>query len=811
MYSIHVRNRPIKTAFLINPAFADWEEWFDAIWLYTQDKWGGRFSPIVPTDGESIDANWWKFLEELDPDYIYAVSPISERLTKELNSRLSPIDVILHRHSDDPKLRPVIHFMQSGLTLRPNPSNVTRCSRLLSNPFLAAISSDWWCPDKNTFRFLLRSFGTYQNTVFENSALEKVPNKEKFSVTTQEEIPHLLSDLRTGTPEGESKFLKDYIYPVQFSMMEKPNWDIDLDYKHSSEVFGIIVGDSFEEQLFYRNKVFYERDCDCKHINHIWLPQSFLQDPEIVSQLARWLRRITQRIHIFSFSRQENELQEFADRLICDGQFMQPLYLNGITKEFHYPEYTKHQPVIRRIAPPKNVDRYTGYGDKEHIEIRAPEPNGTVQETGHWIAEIFAEANGSRFSSFDLGVQTYWWQLPKKNYLVESIFASNVMFGKKARVDSSGVPCLLFSAERPTLKLRLPSDYDFLSRSLIQKYIFDSGSVRHSPLSVRPSNIGKYLNGFVEVFGKIDFAYQILSSRYWRNVFDILSKRNLKQDEDTLERIRNSIKKRLGEANSNQALLPDDLAPLVLALSRELAFESQTIEFRRLCKLAETEAKEYTERNSTVERSASENTLREYLSTMLERGIFQMGFQEKCPRCGVKTWFHIDRSARRLDCDGCQYQFSLRAEPQLRYKLNSLVHQGYALHGLTPVVLVLGQLQRESSSSFFYAPSLDVLSSDGGAKKQLGDLDIACISDGKLIIGEAKHRQSQFDEHQVIRLVEMARAVSPDIVIFAALDKNPSRRMQELIKFTQNELADTKIEVKWFELEPSIFEPDLIW
>lgn len=70
MYSVYVKKRPIKKAFLINPKQDDWQEQLDAIWEYNQDKWGGRYNPIIPTDGKIIDEKWLDFLERFDADYL---------------------------------------------------------------------------------------------------------------------------------------------------------------------------------------------------------------------------------------------------------------------------------------------------------------------------------------------------------------------------------------------------------------------------------------------------------------------------------------------------------------------------------------------------------------------------------------------------------------------------------------------------------------------------------------------------------------------------------------------------------------------
>jgi len=53
-YSIYIDKRPLRIAFLIDPNQTDFEQ-LDAIFEYNHGKWGGRFNPIIFTDGSTID------------------------------------------------------------------------------------------------------------------------------------------------------------------------------------------------------------------------------------------------------------------------------------------------------------------------------------------------------------------------------------------------------------------------------------------------------------------------------------------------------------------------------------------------------------------------------------------------------------------------------------------------------------------------------------------------------------------------------------------------------------------------------------
>jgi hypothetical protein len=79
-YSIYVKHRPTRTAFLIDtgvfvPNSSRFEELVDEIIRHNYKLWGGRLNPIIFYSGESLNAENLKGLELVDVDCIRAFSP----------------------------------------------------------------------------------------------------------------------------------------------------------------------------------------------------------------------------------------------------------------------------------------------------------------------------------------------------------------------------------------------------------------------------------------------------------------------------------------------------------------------------------------------------------------------------------------------------------------------------------------------------------------------------------------------------------------------------------------------------------------
>ena len=83
-YSIYVNNRPFRIAYLVDPK-GDLK-CFDVIFEFNRKKWGGRYNPIILTDGTKIGERWWDFLRNYDPDIIYSYVPIDESFQKKIKT-----------------------------------------------------------------------------------------------------------------------------------------------------------------------------------------------------------------------------------------------------------------------------------------------------------------------------------------------------------------------------------------------------------------------------------------------------------------------------------------------------------------------------------------------------------------------------------------------------------------------------------------------------------------------------------------------------------------------------------------------------
>ena len=194
------------------------------------------------------------------------------------------------------------------------------------------------------------------------------------------------------------------------------------------------------------------------------------------------------------------------------------------------------------------------------------------------------------------------------------------------------------------------------------------------------------------------------------------------------------------------------------------------------------------------------------LTQLTQRNIIQIGVKPRCPNCGLAHWYHVDDIAQHLACSGCRIQFSLDPELTWHYRLNSLIQAAHALHGITPEILVLGQLYDESRTSFLFSPNLDLFANRQDESSQglvkVAEVDIACIQDGKFIIGEVKQSISLFGKSDFNTIAEIAKRTKPNRVLFSCIDsQQPTGFISKHIERIKTELSPLEIEVTWYELK----------
>ena len=902
-YSIYIDERPMRIAFLVNPESTSLEE-IDQIIDYNRSLWGGRFNPIILTDGQSIHDKWWQFLRDIDPDVIKPLLHLDAELIEKIENFLSPLVIEQFREDQQPTLSTQINTRNAPAGIDINLVNFPGMWALHGGPTLGIFNLDEMDDDIGK-RFVLRNFGTYELTntrlhiggtfsvphLFE-STLERgdVPSEvhegfKKAGVPLSKEVFSKKSALRAGDwaiIDKENKQIQ-YVRPLnnglsiqpqtrsfgnEFSEINKkvwlitnreslattllelaqtpsiifrdqictlPNTEREGEEDTRASCFEVIVGDELQDFVYFWNRPLAVGRFRRQFMNQIWLPRTLATDPDMEDALCTWIYRAADRssgtpktVRFVSYSTENRELEDIAHRF-RENRRVHNLSIRTVATCFEEPQIPNFSPenplFFQRessfFVRDNSIDIHRAQGNKDILELT--EPKGLSQRglAGHWMADFCIEFVHDEYENRDevemMTERTLFWRLPNRNYL------ARYMFDKPSRIQRNGFPSVMVQIGENVLRLTLANAELVVASLFCHDNPSAYGNAPRTPLTVRPyastetSDKGKYLRGVLELFGNLAFAREVFSNPYWRSVFDALSK-NINAEQHAHESIANKVTKwirREGVLTGETSDAIKSLAAFIVDESKKLTLKQREFSFDKFMQVAKCFWKKEKEHISESDH-ASEMTMFDFgfgeedvkrkLARLTQQNIVQIGVKPRCPNCGMVHWYHVDDIGQHVTCQGCRSQFPLHPELTWHYRLNSLIHAAHALHGTTPVILVLGQLLEESKTSFLFSPNLDLLTipQDESSERweKAAEVDIACIQDGEFIIGEVKQSRGLFKANDFDTMAEIAERVKPNKVLFSCIDlQEPTPNIINHIERIRERLSPLEIKVTWYELE----------
>jgi hypothetical protein len=810
-YSIFVENRPCKVAFFVAPNTKF--ELLDEIIRYNRRLWGGRFNPVIVTDGEDIDPEWWSFLREYDPDFVKATLPLSDRLRKKIHTFLSPLEVELHHDNGTP-----LHLTSEPLALLPNKAAVSRVAR---DFFDLESSLVLFEPEEGVPAvirdFLDRNFGLMDagpGGLFEVKQALREVKAQRYPIGSLEALSAALFEL------GDYRRV---VFPSQ--LCSEPNYPPEINRNPGSDRFVILVGDTQDELIHFWNRAAAVPVWLRTSFTQMWLPTELARSPELRAGLIKFLTRF-----VGSTGNQSSQgvlfltcsLDEAAiNAIVADLGAKIPYPREGaripVPPRFGGSYATRAVPLIK-----SGLDLYRGHSTEEYLVLsevdRATAPRGDC-----WFADVYVQYRPERFRN--ISGTTYWWQLPARNRLL----ADSRFFNRAARVKQNGFFSVLmrrttgFGSERGALVVRIPDD-DTVAWALICGEPFDhfdeTEKIARPFTTTRSSDKGQTLAGVLSLFPDLLNADHWFQQRLWRRIFDQMSNQSDAKDDARTTEVYNALRKHASEWKREEKI--DDklklLAKRAIDIAKTYSLDAIDLRFADFVDSAIVEAQDHNALNpkevldisSDKAKAGLQREMKESVSGLIEWRVLLSGFKPKCPSCGFRIWYHINHASQDITCNGCGSRYALSAEEPWYYQLNSLVRAAVARLGTIPVLLVIGQLMQDARSSFIFVPPTDLLSDVPGkplSYKVEGDLDIVCLVDGKFVIGEVKKSTNLFTAEVFNNVLRVARMIKPDRVLFSALEGQDRPMINQNIKRLGSELAALEVSVEWYPLRKWYTDP----
>ena len=159
------------------------------------------------------------------------------------------------------------------------------------------------------------------------------------------------------------------------------------------------------------------------------------------------------------------------------------------------------------------------------------------------------------------------------------------------------------------------------------------------------------------------------------------------------------------------------------------------------------------------------------IDELVGRSVLERGYIFHCERCLLSSWYSVDVLTSTFTCGRCRFsqQYTLSRwkqplEPHWYYSLAETIYQFYKSRSdLTAQVLY--ELKSQSTSAFHYVPEIDLCGYPRPDEKR--EIDIACVADGKIIVGECKTEPLR--PRHITKLSELLKNLDrqPDRIVFA--------------------------------------------
>ncbi len=184
----------------------------------------------------------------------------------------------------------------------------------------------------------------------------------------------------------------------------------------------------------------------------------------------------------------------------------------------------------------------------------------------------------------------------------------------------------------------------------------------------------------------------------------------------------------------------------------------------------------YLDLNSLAKALGSEKEAADLLDRLVEAACVYRGFLLQCEYCRRADWFPLGELTDSFTCKRCHRTqvFTSKhwrhpSQPHLYYQLDELVYLGLE-HNMQVPLLALDALQRISTDSFLYVHELGYRELD--AETPPVEVDLNCVTDGLLTIGEAKkdNRLGKNDKEEsetISKYLGLAKRLAAHQVVFA--------------------------------------------
>lgn len=179
-------------------------------------------------------------------------------------------------------------------------------------------------------------------------------------------------------------------------------------------------------------------------------------------------------------------------------------------------------------------------------------------------------------------------------------------------------------------------------------------------------------------------------------------------------------------------------------------------------------------------------------------GILHQGYEHRCRKCLHRSWIAIDAVKRQFICEVCRTAEAAPVGEPWQFRLNEFVREALRKHGILPIFWTLSRLREMTEQSFYFEGPMDIWfeTNPYEADGPDSDLDLVCVSNGKVSICEVKQSARQL--RKATQFSGTINRLRPDVGVIAVMEAESAAITRNFQEFARN-LA-THIEPKLITL-----------
>ncbi|MBX2959152.1 MAG: hypothetical protein KF732_04275 [Flavobacteriales bacterium] len=486
----------------------------------------------------------------------------------------------------------------------------------------------------------------------------------------------------------------------------------------------------FEDLIYFWNRQLYFEE-DKFNLRQIYITEQQLHELSIDNSFHMLFASLSggREIRVHSETINVERLQELINTILLNGMQKVNYFIRNVG-EFPYQiigikgNHTWNQQIVDKQV----------LIDNDGL-IRIPKPNFALSSalvSEKWAVDIIIEDSQGQENDRN------------KIKLPFGTFLHGNFFPHPSRINKNHDITLYATNETPVVEFKVPNQIEIITsllRGRIENDNYNENPLEDVTLSEAGMRLSAFLNMFNNDWHQIE---EYVFDKFWLQLF--------KSESDYAGKNR--------EKNERSSIPSGKGIFTYKDLTKEHAYIYKYFGLE----LSEIDKKDDYERRI--------NDMLQYLIN--KQGVF-IGTKVKCNHCGSNKWYGYAELNNKISCKGCETIITPKMETPLFYKLSEVITGNIISNswgnskdfdGNYTVLRALMWLKRDwknCNQSFVFCPPLDYFTNKGIKS----DIDILAIQDGRLVLGEAKNKATEFNTKEIEALAWIGNNLKPDKLILA--------------------------------------------